>query len=151
MNMKEFRDMEKITLQDDQLKILFSKTEVQKPSDDFADKVMQMVEAHAEAQHADDRLFNIWYWITGLIVLAISAGLLYYFNINLIKFTGFNFDIKPEQIIVFFSKIYKGISSLSEIIQSKHLGVLIAASLIILGGLEFLLQRKVKIRTFLFC
>lgn len=132
----------------DQLKILFSNTSTQLPSDIFTDKVMQMVAEHAEAQHSDEKLFNIWYWLTGLVILFASVGLLYYFDVNLVRYFGFDFDIKPGQIILFFSNIYKGIVSFSDIIQSKNLGILIVFSLMILAGIEFLLQRKMKMKVF---
>ena len=141
--------MEKNTKPYDPLRDIINKTRPVKPSDDFTGRVMNMVNAHAEARQSDENLFNLWYWLTGAVVLAVTGGLLYYFDIAVIDFNRWSFNLQPDQILIFFSRIYKGFLSVSKLFQPGNLGLMILASLAILGGLELLLHKRFKLNTFL--
>lgn len=141
--------MEKNTKPYDPLRDIINKTRPVKPSDDFTGRVMNMVNAHAEARQSDEKLFNLWYWLTGAVVLAVTGGLLYYFDIAVIDFNRWSFNLQPDQILIFFSRIYKGFLSVSKLFQPGNLGLMILASLAILGGLELLLHKRFKLNTFL--
>lgn len=137
--------MNQFSQNNDQLKEMVKKHEVQKPSDDFTSKVMNMVKAGVILEEDTEPLMNIKYVVAAAVVF---IGLLlssFVFDLSILDSQWVNNFVNSQQVVSIFNSYQEVTESLASTFGSLFKNNIMIISTLTIGflaGLDKLLRKK---------